>query len=225
MKFLIQTINGNIKHDFSFTLLQSIEYQNWLRQKEEVFYHLTDFELIENCIPVGSVEFVSNYLKEYYNLHLKPKNIPNELLDLKFTGRYVFNGTERDIFDKKFVKSNDKIKHFTEICNSAPKGNYQISEIVEFESEYRCFVYNKELVGIQNYTGDFTLFPDINKINDMIKSYTSQPISYTLDVGIVDSETFIIEVHDFFSCGLYGFSNHKILPYMFSRWYYNFIKN
>jgi len=80
------------------------------------------------------------------------------------------------------------------------------------------------LVGLQNYTGDFTMFPNVNKINEMIQTYKSSPVAYTLDIGINDKDTFVIEVHDFFSCGLYGFSNHKILPFMFSKWFNNHIK-
>lgn len=31
-------------------------------------------------------------------------------------------------------------------------------------------------------------------------------------------------VHDFFSCGLYGFADHNILPYMFKDWFKEFTK-
>ena len=71
-------------------------------------------------------------------------------------------------------------------------------------------------------TGDFTIFPNIDKINKMI--FKSAPVAYTLDVAICDGATVVIEVHDFFSCGLYGFSDLKILPYMFSQWYYEYIR-
>ena len=57
----------------------------------------------------------------------------------------------------------------------------------------------------------------------MIDAFEDCPIAYTLDVGINDNGTFVIEVHDFFSCGLYGFSNHPILPQMFGRWYTEYI--
>ena len=60
----------------------------------------------------------------------------------------------------------------------------------------------------------------------MIDSYKSQPVAFTLDVAVDgDDNTVVIEVHDFFSCGLYGFSEYKILPFMFSNWFYSFIKN
>jgi hypothetical protein len=225
MKYLIQTIDEKVKHDFSFTLLESIEYQNWLRNDNSFSAVLSDNILIPNLIPIGNVEFVCNYLNKYYGLIPKPKNIPIELMAYNFTGRTVINGTEKDINGKQFVKSNDKIKSFTEICKTAPKGNYQISELINIESEWRAFVYEGKLVGLQNYSGKFDVFPDVNKIQEMILAYTSQPVAYTLDVAISNSNTVIIEVHDFFSCGLYGFSNHTILPFMFSKWFNSFIHN
>lgn len=224
MKFLIQTIEGEIKYDFSFSLIQSINYQKWLK-RDDIDFLFTDKKLYPDYIPIGSVEFVINYLNKHYNLIPKPKNIPKELLDYKWTNRYVFNGTDKDITDKKFIKSNDSIKGFTEISKNAPPGNYQISDIIDIKSEWRCFIYKGKLVGLQNYSGEFDTFPNVNKIKSIIKNYKSQPVAFTLDVGITEkNETSIIEVHDFFSVGLYGFSNYNILPFMFSRWFYSFLK-
>jgi len=224
MKFLIQTINGKVKHDFSFALLESIEYQNWLRNDKSFEVLFTNEATIPNCIPIGSVEFVSKYLNDHYDLIPKPKNVPLELMDFKWTGRNVINGTEKDIVGEKFVKSNDRIKSFTKICKSAPEGNYQISDLIDIQSEWRCFVYEGKLVGLQNYSGEFDIFPNVNIIKSMINMYESQPIAFTLDVAITNTNcTVIIEVHDFFSCGLYGFNDHRILPFMFSKWFNNFI--
>jgi len=56
-------------------------------------------------------------------------------------------------------------------------------------------------------------------IKQMIQDYKSAPKAYTLDVGINEKGTFIIECHTFFSCGLYGFTDYKLLPLMFiSAW-------
>jgi len=95
MKFLIQTINGEIKHDFSFTLLESINYQNWLNPNSIEFILSDNTDYLEDFVPIGSVEFVSEYIKKYFNKDIKPINIPSELLDNKFTCRNVFNGTEK----------------------------------------------------------------------------------------------------------------------------------
>ena len=37
----------------------------------------------------------------------------------------------------------------------------------------------------------------------------------TKNTKVNEKETFIIEVHDFYSCGLYGFNQLNRLPYMF----------
>lgn len=229
MNFLIQTIEGEIKHDFSFTLLEAIRYQNWINHDQGCTYLLINEKMPafrKDGIPVGSVEFVSHYLETHFNKKPMPRNIPDPLIP--FADRLVFNDTEKGLIDKYFVKSNEKIKGFADIVSPgeplAP-GNYQFSELIDIESEWRCFVYQGKLVGLQNYSGDFTMFPDIKKIARMIEGFVTAPIAYTLDVGINKGGTFVIEVHDFFSCGLYGFADLRILPFMFSRWFLEFIQS
>ena len=225
MIFLIQTYNGRVEHDFSLELIESIKYLNWYHNNKDIKYVLSNYvcECGRGYIPIGSVEFVQEYLKIYHDIEIKPINIPEELFP--FCERTIINGTEKDIIGEKFVKSNDKIKSFTEITDEAPPGNYQISDLIDIESEWRTFVYKNELVGIQNYSGNFKIFPDVEKIETIIKNYKNAPITYTLDVAILENgKTDIVEIHDFFSCGLYGFSDRKILPFMFSRWFNNEIK-
>ena len=232
MKFLIQTVNKKITHDFSFTLLESIKYNNWLNNSNDIKYKTIEYkdfnfkDFHKKYIPIGSVEFVCDFLKHFYNKVPKPKNVPKELFG--FANRFIFN-TDNTVMGDYFIKSNDVIKsHLNGIYGNDKtliSGSYQCSDIIEIKSEWRCFVYKNELVGLQNYSGDFTIFPDVDKINGIIKNYNNSSISYTLDVGINDTGTFIIEIHDFFSCGLYGFANYKILPYMFSRWFYEYLNS
>lgn len=232
--FLIQTINGKIKHDFSFQLLEAIEYQNWYYNEKRYNIILSDTHKTENCIPVGTVEFVLSYLKEYHEIEeVKPINIPSCLMKLTFLKRHVeivnTNNTPIIIKDKPlFIKDNCKIKGFADIITKSSnlKGEFLVSELINIDSEWRAFVYDKKLVGLQNYSGDFTLFPDVDLIKEMIKHYTYCPPAYTLDVGLNKKEgTFLIEVHNFFSCGLYGFSDSRILPQMFIRSFNYILQN
>ena len=86
-------------------------------------------------------------------------------------------------------------------------------------------VKNK-IVGLQPYSGNFLKFPATHKIEEMVDAFKSAPIAYTLDIAVLSNNTtVIVEAHDFFSCGLYGFNNQAILPYMYSRWWYNYINN
>jgi hypothetical protein len=222
MKYLIQTIGGEIKHDFSFHLIDAIRYQNWYAREEIHSIYLSDSETPAGYIPIGTVEFVTEYLEQHFKKTPKPINIPDELNTPQFTKRSVVHGSRDDIQGRKFVKSMERIKSFTEIVydnTNVPQGRYIISDLIEIESEWRAFVYKGKLVGLNNYAGEFSMFPDVSSIQQMINAFKSQPIAFTLDVGVNDTGTFVIEVHDFFSCGLYGFSNARILPNMFADWF------
>jgi hypothetical protein len=227
MIFLIQTIENTVKHDFSFTLLESIDYHKWLSDMD-IEYILSEKPCVANCIPVGSVEFVSEYLNTFHNKTPLPINISTCLFP--FAKRRIINGNQNDVYENSFVKSNDKIKSFTKIVNKSnianvPQGNYQISELMDIDSEWRAFVYKNELVGLNNYSGGFTVFPDISTLNDMINIFkeNNAPVAYTIDVGIYNKYTVPIEVHDFFSCGLYGFADLNLLPWMYFQWFKEFI--
>ena len=246
MKFVIQKIENQIRHDFSFTLHEAVRFHNWLGHGHErmiIRYVNCDYgsnSILETpifkkyhrtYIPIGSVEFVTQHLETFHRLTPKPINVPPQLY--RFAQREIFNGTNMDLENlegKWFVKSNDKIKGITRMIDgpdilSVPPGgneNFQISEYINIDSEWRAFVYKGKLAGLQHYVGEFTLFPNVKTIKRMIEAYKDAPIAYTLDVG-VSGVTFPIEVHDFFSCGLYGFSHHAILPSMFGRWYTEYV--
>lgn len=262
IKFLLQTVNDKIRHDFVFELENAIEYQNWRENDMFAIYcsledikngcDFIDSDEITEYIPVGTVEFVYAFIDKFIKMNgsknIKPINVPKELF--RFTGRKILNASlssntkVRSCLSKKleqykyiFIKSNDKIKSDLnssykpiEINNKKllPNGNYQISEYIDIESEYRCFIYNDKLIGIQYYDGDFKKFPNINRINDMLKRYQydngrgNAPQAWTLDVAITNKgETIVMECHEFYSCGLYGFSGYNELPYMFARTFNN----
>jgi len=234
--FLIQTIDNIVTHDFSFTLIEAIKYHNWYENKKVYDYILQETiqlpldedykpykEDLENIVPIGSVEFVLKYLNKYYNINnIKPINIPQQLMKPEYLKRWIIErATDTNIINTGetpiFVKDNTKIKGWTNIVEhnrGYPPGEYLISEYVEIDSEWRVFVFNNRLVGLQNYSGDFTMFPDVGLIKKMIIDFNYSS-AYTLDIGINDKGTFVIELHDFFSCGLYGFSDYKVLPLMF----------
>ena len=226
MKFLLQTVHGEVIHDFVFECLQALKYQAWLGRDYLTWEHMDNLEYADcGCIPVGSVEFVQEYLKQNCNLTVKPYNIPRDLSGYEFTGRHVFEGTEKDVPSYPwFAKNTDIIKspYVIDKKNLKP-GNYQFSNYIEFTSEWRAFVWRNDLVGLQNYSGDFTMMPDVDKIHAMIRAFNG-PCAYTLDIGLCGGDTLVVEVHAFFSCGLYGFSD-PLLPMMLSGWFNEFLRN
>jgi hypothetical protein len=219
--FLIQTIGGRVKSDFCFGLVEAIEFQEWVGNSMP--YRLSAEPNVQGMVPVGTLEFVLEYMRQYYGVTPKPQNVPIELQP--FAGRKFYQKGDT-MPPLVFAKDAEHFKTITGVyvSDKLPADNLQISDVVEIESEWRGFVFRGKLVGLQNYGGDFTCFPNIEPIQSMIAAFNSAPVAYTLDVGVNGDGTFAIEVHDFFSCGLYGFADKGILPMMFSQWWHEWEK-
>jgi len=229
MKFLIQAIEGEVVHDFSFVLLESLRFRKWQGHTDYMAMITERNDINEpGWIPIGSVEFVQMYMKNTYKRTIRPKNVPLELQSSEYSGRHIFDSTEMNGRKMKlFAKSNDIIKGSCGITPyDLPVGRYQYSDIVDFSSEWRAFVWRGDLVGLHNYGGDFTEFPDVEMIKTMMQTFRrNSPCAYTLDVGLINNKTVVVEVHDFFSCGLYGFADLQLLPLMFGGWWKQWVNN
>lgn len=262
MKFLIQIIKGEevfqIQHDFVFELEHALKYWNWRNEEHDILHcSLDDLHGLKSIVkdirqytPIGTIEFVMKfidlYVKKGGSKKIKPLNVPEHVLDPKYSGRKIINrtinkDTRQSVFDELntfksplYIKSNDVIKdsmngsyYTNHILDELilPDGNYQISEHQSISSEYRCFVYKGKLAGIQYYSGDFTQFPNVNSINEIVSKLNNkenEQSGYTFDVYVTSNgETYLMEVHEFFSCGLYGFNDYGILPFMFYRTFQN----
>lgn len=233
MKFLVQTINKKLVHDFTFELTRCEEYHKWiedpitLRRQEDLSF--STIKNPDNYVPVGSVEFVSAYLNKFYptaKKALEPLNVPEVLFP--FAGRTIVNVTKPEDMNKLgdptlvFIKSLDTIKYsgngFIGLPDFSRCEGFQVSLPVDFISEWRVFVFNGTIRDCRCYLGDFFTYPDKDTINKMVEAYKDAPRTYTLDVGVTTKgETVVIECHRFFSCGLYGFSHPNIYPAMLSQ--------
>lgn len=81
----------------------------------------------------------------------------------------------------------------------------QCSEPIQFATEYRCFILNKQILGIRHYKGDYRYYPEHNIVEAAMFAYKSSPVAYTLDFGVTyDGKTVLVEANDAFSLGAYG---------------------
>ena len=181
---------------------------------------------------------------------MKPLNVPSVFVG-KAESEYVLQGKVEDIYEKLqekdldvnpiYVKSMKTIK-------SPINGRYgnalalldlqldsdeeiQVRKELNILSEWRCFLYNSELVGCQWYSGDFLEFPkrsDVRALTDMWIGtrgyYTGYGLTGTLDIAVTldfnkdkSISLVVLEAHEFYSCGLYGFSDYNKLPNMLNR--------
>lgn len=222
-------------YDFCFHLLEAIEYHNWINNNQEMRYDLTPMfaAMNNNMIPIGSIEFVHSYMNWFSIPIPEPINIPEELRHPIFTGRQVFIGKLSDIKQRSFVKSINNVKGNSGLIDPKhipdwllkKENTLFISEYIDnIVSEWRVFVHSREMIDMRCYSGSPFKFPNLGTIVEMINNWVCCPISYTLDVAILeDRRTVIMECHNFYSCGLYGFQDHRKLPIMFSQWWYEYL--
>lgn len=227
MKFILE--DKVPRFDFEFQLLASIQFWKWKSCEFEVIYENDKSSKnvdVKSYCPVGSLEFCKKH-----GLTTLPRNIPPQLV--KYAVGTVTNDITSRMHDgiaRWHVKSASLIKHpdngIYSISNLPPFNDYQAVEFKDsgFDSEYRVFVYNGNIVDIQNYAGDLWTLPDKSTVEHMIYDFEhapgfKAPPAYTLDVGIYDGRTCVVEVHDFYSCGTYNFNDHYHLPLMlWSTW-------
>lgn len=154
---------------------------------------------IKEAIPVGSIEFVSKYLKNIHNIaQMNPIEIPDELRLEEFLGRR-YSIRESNKLPKKgyyFIKDVSELKVFTYIGDMQyfhfemfdesktedsltfpidtslhlnPNHLFQVSEVVDILSEYRVLVFNDEIERIQFYDGNPMIMPTPDEIKKIQK--------------------------------------------------------
>lgn len=221
--------------DFCYTAIEAVNYRNWYEQEQVYdfvlcssingFRNLDHNYLTPNHVPIGSVDFVLHWFKCMGIKKIKPLNIPPALW--KFCDRQIMlEFFQRAGTGKWMCKDPDHFKSHMDrpiILHDgqgySDKAYFLTEWIPDVDSEWRCFVHKGKLQGIRCYSGDEWALPDKEYIQTVIDAYTDKG-TYTLDVMVYGesngkgNHTEILELHDFFSCGLYGFDDYSVLPSM-----------
>jgi len=223
---------GEIFDDFVFAA-----YLGFKQRKFNIkfFKKIDEVPISKNNLIVGSIENTEIYFNKLGINIPPPIHMPKELEDLSGRKTYITTLGEVRKYDEKkfplFIKSNTELKKFIPgpikskkdlgiyLYNISDETSVLISDVINFISEYRCFVKEKQLKGIKHYIGNFDFFPDMEYIYECIRNYKSSPIAYTLDVGITDKgDTVIIECNDAWSIGNYGLDGYVYSELLLSRW-------
>jgi hypothetical protein len=227
MKVLIQgdkiphTIDCSIAyHGFEELEADIVLLRNWFSMTKE------DFEQYDVC--VGGVDICRFALMrmqiKYFEIFCYPEKL------IQFLGREIYEIQVKDILkikEEKFVKpvrpkafatliTNDE-DQFVNLMNIDDNEKAYVSDIINFESEWRVYINKNNIEAICNYKGDPTLFPDVDIIKAMIYSWEG-PVCYVLDVGVSQKKTLLVEFNDFYSIGNYGLFPEKYAQMLLLRW-------
>lgn len=193
-------------------------------------------------VPVGSIEFANTLLQEKIDPNgcVRPINIPyslqrNEWMKRKVLPLEIFS---EDTFKKMpestlIIKPALIAKLFDAFLVNEKTADYAeqliagnpvfVSSLIKEKilAEWRVFVWRGRIRGYRPYALDHLIVPDERTVESMVAAYTDAPPAYTLDVAVLDSgETVVIEVHNFVSCGLYGFESTELPGMLIDGWRY-----
>lgn len=223
MKFKLQGIDT----DLEIELKRSKRYYDWSNEGKPDYLktNIIFCDDLDAC-PVGTVEWITQELRA----PLFPVLLPTDL-DYMYVGRKIgqFSGAQvPDLpFDKVFIKSGLTVKHqdngWYAPKESLTEGFYTWSE--KFKSpilgEFRVFLGRRgEILDIRNYIG-YSVWPDIRKVKNLAEIlYNKHQRAISFDVVVLeDRNTYLLEIHDYWALGLYGFSDLKTIPFLVWDWY------
>ena len=93
------------------------------------------------------------------------------------------------------------------------------SEVVDFVSEYRCFVRRGGILDVRRYRGDWSKAPSRAVVERAIAAYDNAPAGYTADFGVTsDGRALLVEVNDGYSLGPYGLWPELYAQLLSARW-------
>ena len=172
----------------------------------------------------------------------EPVDYPDALTAREFLGRRVWRSTLGEVHEQftrsegsiggpapVFVKpvehklftghTVERFSHLAETSNLPRDTAVWVSDVIEFVSEYRCFVHDRGLVDMRRYYGDAWVLPSRAQVIRMIKAFDPSPAFYSLDVGVTrEGFTYLVEVNDGFALGDYGMRSLAYTEGVISRW-------
>lgn len=94
-----------------------------------------------------------------------------------------------------------------------------LGDVVDFVSEYRCFVLRGEVIAVHWYRGDWSVAIRRSVVEAAVEAYGSAPVAYTLDFGATrDGRTLLVEVNDGYAMGTYGLRAELYAAMLEARW-------
>ena len=93
------------------------------------------------------------------------------------------------------------------------------SEKVNFLAEWRIWILDGKIIGINPYRGRWDLYPDPKVLQQAVNAYHFAPRAYALDFGITDKrETLLVEVSDAYALSSFGLDSVLYTKILITRW-------
>ena len=211
---------------YSAVMFDDVDSVN-ITKETPIFAGSRTFDKVMNKLNVNytGINTYPDSLSKYYNREITKTTLG--------VAKSKFSSNESPLFVKPILNkqfNGNLWKSFLDLIPLAKipdETSVLMCEPVKFESEFRVYVIEDEIVGIKHYHGDLRLVPSDSFIKDVIKSYKNEaPSGYAVDVGIIRKELnssisyidTVVEVNDGTSLGNYGLDPVHYAELLLTRW-------
>ncbi|AWB45251.1 DUF4343 domain-containing protein [Paenibacillus sp. CAA11] len=233
MRAYIQTNkNGDFYNVNAFIANEGFSLLGWETVK---FYDLAEIEGNDpEDVVVGGIGNVRGRL-ESLGLDRGQGEIDYPSSLSAYFGRKIWATTVQELFENKqnwnvFIKPKDVTKKFAGIVVKEYKDfiglveehqdtNIWCSEIVDFKTEWRCFIRYGEILDIRYYKGAWDSKLDLSVVTSAVKDFRDAPAAYGMDFGLdQEGRMKLVEINDGHSLGTYGISPLNYAKFLSARW-------
>lgn len=234
MKVYIQIDNkGNFFNVNAFLANEGFEFLGWEIQKYKSYKEIKD-DNPENIV-VGGIANVRGHLGSLGISFENHSEIDYPESLNPFLKRRIWNTTINDLYRSPdnwniFIKPKNETKKFTGkiikeakdfigLLNHEEDTEIWCSEIVEFVTEWRCFIRYGVILDIRYYKGAWDSRIDLTTVKNAIDAFTHAPAAYALDFAVdKQGNMFLVEVNDGHSLGTYGLGSISYVKFLSARW-------
>ena len=188
--------------------------------------NLPGFEIDGDTPVFGGIESIHAVLPAYSGLPYYPQELSEHLfrsIEERAIGDVqageFFKPLEQDhkLFSPRVL--DDSFESELLISRIPPETTVLTSPAVDFDSEFRVYVLNGEVLDICRYKGDPMKFPATDAIREMVTKCSHYAAAFGLDVGVTsDGHTAVVELNDFCCLGNYGLRATDYARCIVARW-------
>ena len=131
--------------------------------------------------------------------------------------RLFMKPMEQKKFNGAIMKS---ILDWMPLAYIAPETPVYLSEELHFQSEFRVYIHDQEILTAKHYMGKWDKMIDRGVVEEAIKTFAPvAPCAYALDFGVdINGRTTLVEFNDATSLGNYGMCDLWYAEMITSRW-------
>lgn len=195
--------------------------------------------LIRSNLFVGSVEFMTEVFRRI-GIEEQPRipynNFRNEKRMMMEDFEYEKPVFIKPVHIKKFTGTIIDEYNYTQYKHHYPETEIIVQDIINFESEWRCYIFRNKFVDIKHYSGD--LFVDMRILESHLEDTLSViqddeedfPETFVIDLGLYKTGILsttnctVVEFNDMWAIGNYGVPNDLYVRMLKDR-YFDIIKN